>query len=229
MKKMLCSTILLGIVLTGCATAPLTYDYSTYKANMPKSILVLPPINNTPDVKATYGYWTTVDQPVAEAGYYVFPMSIVDKMLKENGVTNGNDAQSIPTTKLREVFGADAALYIKVTEYGTKYQLIQSVTSVAAEAKLVDLRTNQVLWEGKQSIAQPTNNSGGNLIGMLASALIDQISSSLNDSAHTFSNALNYQLFTPYDKSNANSTISSRQSSGLLYGPRSPKYLQERP
>lgn len=48
---------LLGLLsvslLVGCA-APKTVDYSAYKQARPKSILVLPPLNESPDVKATY-------------------------------------------------------------------------------------------------------------------------------------------------------------------------------
>lgn len=143
------STVVL--LFTGCAVAPKnTRDLSTYTAHMPKSILVMPPVNESPDTRATYSYWSTVTVPVAEAGYYVFPISVVDTMFKENGIYNGSDAQTVSTQKLQEIFGADAALYVKVKEYGSKYQVIQTVATVAVEAKLVDLKTGQLLWEGSE-------------------------------------------------------------------------------
>jgi len=78
-KTFLVTTLLLtGLVLTGCASSPaVNKDMTVYKQHMPKSILVLPPVNDSPDVKATYSYWPTVITPVAEAGYYVFPISAV--------------------------------------------------------------------------------------------------------------------------------------------------------
>jgi hypothetical protein len=95
--KKLCVLGLAVTLFTGCATTPKSNrDLSAYHANMPKSILVLPPVNESPDTRATYGYWSTVTLPVAEAGYYVFPISVVDTLFKENGVTNGYDAQQIP-------------------------------------------------------------------------------------------------------------------------------------
>lgn len=215
MKKLL---VLVGmsIAFTGCAVTPQKpRDLATYTAHMPKSILVLPPVNESPDPRATYGYWSTVAVPIAEAGYYVFPMSVVDTMFKENGVTNGFDAQAISAQKLQEIFGADAALYVKVKEYGSKYQVIQTVASVAVEAKLVDLKTGQVLWEGEQHLVQ-SSNSGGNsgLVGMLVGAVVEQIANNLQDRAYDLSSVVSQQLYTPQ---------LSRQS-GLLYGPRSPNF-----
>lgn len=133
-----------ALLFTGCMTSPKnTRDLSVYANNIPKSILVMPPVNESPDTRATTSYWSTVTVPVAEAGYYVFPITVVDTMFKENGIYNGSDAQNISAKKLKEIFGADAALYIKVKEYGSKYQLIQTVATVAVEAKLVDLTTEQ--------------------------------------------------------------------------------------
>ena len=143
-----------SLMLGGCASTMVKpeRDSSVYRSHMPKSILVLPPINDSPDVKATYSYWPTVTVPVAEAGYYVFPIAVVDTMFKENGVTNGFDAQAIAPQKLKEIFGADAALYLKVKEYGSKYQVIQTVATVAVEAKLVDLKTFQRICQSVENI-----------------------------------------------------------------------------
>ena len=110
-------------------------DRATYMAHVPASILVLPPINESPDTRATNSFWATVTPPLAEAGYYVFPVTVVDTMLKENGVTNGFDAQSIPLKKLKEIFGADAAMYLKVKQYGSQYQLMWSFVTDEIELR----------------------------------------------------------------------------------------------
>lgn len=216
--KIIKQLLALGVVttlLTGCAMSPKNNrDLATFAANMPKSILVLPPLNESPDTRATYGYWSTVTLPVAEAGYYVFPIAVVDTMLKENGVFNGFDAQAIDPKKLKEIFGADAALYIKVKEYGSKYQVLQSVASVAVEAKLVDLKTGQLLWEGQEKLQQANDNGG--LLGALVGTLVDQIANHLNDKGYTLSRSVSSQLYTPR----------LAQQKGLLYGPRSPNFVQ---
>lgn len=52
-------------VLGGCV-APKTVDYSAYKQARPKTILVLPPLNTSPDVKASYSLLSQVTFPLAE-------------------------------------------------------------------------------------------------------------------------------------------------------------------
>ena len=76
--------------------------------------------------------------PLAESGYYVLPVALVEETFRQNGLTVPADIHAVPVAKLREIFGADAALYVTVTEYGSKYQVISSVTRVAANARLVD-------------------------------------------------------------------------------------------
>ena len=211
------SLAMMGLLFTGCVATPKsTRDLSSYTAHMPKSILVMPPVNESPDTRAANSYWSTVTVPVAEAGYYVFPITVVDTMFKENGVYNGHDAQSLSPQKLQEIFGADAALYIKVKEYGSKYQVVQTVATVAVEAKLVDLKTGQLLWEGTEKQVLSNNNTNAGLVGMLVGALVDQISNHLNDKAYVLSGTVSQLLYSPR----------LSQQKGLLYGPRSPNFAQ---
>lgn len=210
------STLLLG----GCATMTTQKDMSDYRAHMPRSILILPPINDSLDIKATYAVWSGVTVPVAEAGYYVFPMAVVDQMFKENGVYSGAEAQNIPAKKLQEIFGADAALYIRIKQYGSSYQVIQSVSTVSAEAKLVDLKTGTLLWSGSKSLSQSSNNGDSGLIGALVGAVIDQVSSSMSDRSYPLANQVNMIMYTPTPMS---------PGTGLLYGPRSQLYQQDVP
>src|SRR5437879_7019697 len=74
----------IALILTGCAAQP--YDYTNYRQHPPRSIVVLPPLNESTAVEATYGYLSTVTRPIAEQGYYVFPVAVVDQFLKENGL-----------------------------------------------------------------------------------------------------------------------------------------------
>lgn len=168
--------------LTACATPPKPYDYTALKAAKPASLLVLPPVNDTPDVDATYGVLSSLTLPLAEAGYYVMPVTLVDETLRTNGVISPVDAHNIDPTKLRAIFGADAALYVTVKRYGSVYKVLSSETAVEVEAKLIDLRTGTPLWDGKAfaTTAEQSNNQGG-AIAMLVKALVDQIAANLTD------------------------------------------------
>lgn len=216
MKKFSLFTSMILSLLSSYAVANQVEDRATYMANVPASILVLPPINESPDTRATNSFWSTVTPPLAEAGYYVFPVTVVDTMLKENGVSNGFDAQSIPLKKLKEIFGADAVMYLKVKQYGSKYQLIDSVVTVEAEAKLVDLNTGALLWEGRNKQRQSSGDNNNSLTGMLVSALVNQVSNQMSDAGYDVSKSVSSNLFY----------VNQKKNTGLLYGPRSAKAVQ---
>jgi len=89
-----------------------------------------------------------VTKPLSEAGYYVMPVAMVSEAFKENGLTQPTDMHAIAPAKLRQIFGADAALYITVTKFGVSYTVVNSETAVQVQGKLVDLKTGTTLWLG---------------------------------------------------------------------------------
>lgn len=206
---------LAALLLGGCA-APAKYDYSAFKESRPASILVLPPLNSSPDIKATYSMLAQTTWPLAESGYYVLPVTLVDETFRQNGLQTPADIHELPAAKLREIFGADTALYIHVKQYGTSYMVVSSETRVTAEAKLIDLRNGRTLWTGSAtaSSAEGDNNSGG-LIGMLVKAVINQIADSLSSRAHGIAGITAFRL------------LAAGRPNGILYGPRSPMYMKD--
>jgi hypothetical protein len=183
----------LALGATGCATTP-PPDYSAYRSHMPRSILVLPPTNDSVEVNASYVYLSTITLPLAEAGYYVFPVAIVDNYMKENGLPTPHEMNTVPLAKLRKVFGADAVLYIHIEEWGQKYQVISSTTIVKAQAKLVDARTGKILWEGTAQAAQSSGDGGGGLIGKMVAAVVDQVVHTATDRVHPLSRMANHGM-----------------------------------
>ncbi len=207
-------TTLAFLLLGGCASKAPPYDYSAFMNAKPTTLLVMPPLNNSPDVKATPGVWANTTLPLAEAGYYVLPVTLVDETFKQNGVNTANDAHDIPYPKLREFFGADAAVYLKVTSYGTSYQVIASETRVEVEARIVDLRSGTLLWQGKAfatSAEQSQQNQGG-LIGLLLLAVIQQVVGTATDAAYNYAAIANLRM------------LGVPRFNGVLPGPRSPLY-----
>ena len=213
LAKTCCIAVLAAILFTGCATQRQPYDYTTFRQSRPASILVLPPLNNSPDVGATYSMLSQVTLPLAESGYYVFPVSRVDETFHQNGLHNPAEMHDVPPLKLREIFGADSALYITISQYGTSYSVVSSESRVTAEARLVDLRSEQVLWSGTAtaSSAEGRNNSGG-LVSLLVQAVVSQIVESATNRSHPIAGITSYRL------------LAAGMPNGMLYGPRSPKY-----
>ena len=173
-------------LLGGCAPTK-SVDYSAFKQAKPRSILVLLPLNESPDVKATYSMLSQVTFPLAEAGYYVVPVALADETFRQNGLTSAGDVHQVSPAKLREIYGADAALYVMVSDYGTRYMVISSATIVTASAKLVDPRSGTTLWTGSATASSEEGNGGNNggLVGMLITAAVKQIiNSSVEDAGY---------------------------------------------
>lgn len=203
-------------LMIGCASKP-TYDYTELKAANPTSILVLPPTNNSTDTNATNAVLAQLTRPLAEAGYYVVPVGLMDAMFKENGIYGPDEAQNISLEKLRSVFDADAALYTEITEYGSSYQVIGSTTAVALSARLVDLRSGTTLWAGggRASSAEQGNYGSGGIAGLLVQAVVEQVVSDVSDSAYIYAGTASRRMVSP-------------DEGGLLPGPRAPDHGQAR-
>ena len=203
------------VVVAGCATAP-PYDYTAFIQAKPASLLVLPPLNDSPDVKATPGVWAHATRPLAEAGYYVLPITLVDETFRQNGLDTAADIQAVPPQKLRDFFGADAALYMRVKQYGTSYVVVTSDTRVEVEGRIVDLRSGQLLWQGRaaaSSAEQQQQNQGG-LIGLLVIALVKQVVGTATDAAFSYASMADQRL------------LGAPRPNGVLPGPRSPLHGQ---
>lgn len=209
------SAVVIGMLLvTACATKP-PFDYTAFKESRPRSILVLPPLNNTPEVQASNTVLAYATHPLAEAGYYVMPVTLVGETFKENGMTQPAEMHATSADKLRQIFGADAALYINIKNYGTTYQVIDSASIVTAEAKLVDLKTGKQLWTGTATASSKegeNNQNAGGLVGLLITAVIKQIVATTFDQSHRIAGITTERL------------LSAGQPNGILYGPRNPKF-----
>lgn len=207
----LCAAVLVIALLGGCATKVPPHDYSAFQKAKPATLLVMPPVNESPDIKATPGVWAQATRPLAEAGYYVLPATLVDETFRQNGVNSANEAHDIPYSKLRDFFGADAAVYIRVKKYGTSYAVVVSDTRVEVEARILDLRSGALLWEGKAvaSSSEQQQQQGG-LPGLLLAALVHQIIGTATDAAFNYAGIADVRL------------LGAPRYNGVIPGPRSP-------
>jgi hypothetical protein len=193
---------LLALTMAGCQSPK---DYTEYRRHYPKSILVLPPLNNSTEIVGGYSVLSATTRPIAEMGYYVFPVVVVDQFMKANGLPGPGEMHEAPLDKLREIFGADAVLYLTVERYGTKYQILASATTVRIKARLVDARTGVCLWE---NLSESQANETG-----LVEAVVSQVLSKFSDKAHDVAVTSSNQLV--------------RGPGGLLHGPRHRDYAKD--
>lgn len=195
------------VLLTGCATTE-PYNYDALLAAKPRSILVMPPLNESLEVNASYIDLSTLSRPLAEKGYYVFPVAVIESFMKENGLPTPDEMNQVPLDKLHENTGADAVLYIRISDWGQKYSVLDSSTVVVSHVKLVDARTGALLWDADASAVQSGNSSGG-LLEALVAAAITQIIGDMTD-------------MTPAVARLANAQAINNPQRGLLNGPYAP-------
>lgn len=200
--------------LTGCASTPA--PQSTAKARIrtqPNSIVVLPPLNHSPEVQASISVLAQATAPLAEAGYYVIPVTLMTETFRQNGLEVPQDIHAISPKKLRSIFGADAALYIEVIDYGARYKVLSSETTVKVKGRLVDLRSGSRLWEGEgRSSNEVSPTSSRDLAAQLVAALVTQVVSSVTDASHSVAATATNRMLSP------------QSAYGMAYGPRSPLY-----
>lgn len=162
----------------------------------PRSILVLPPLDETLETNAIYGAYSSVTIPLAESGYYVFPVALVNAIMLQNGLPTPYEMHSVPLSKLVEIFDPDAVLYLTVTDWGTSYQVLNSATTISMTGRLVDADTGALLWEGDETLQQNSNSGGGGLAGMLVGALVNQVTTSISDPSRDIARSANWNLLT---------------------------------
>lgn len=212
MKKLMTISTLLGcLVLTACSSK--SYDYTAFKESKPRSILVMMPTDVTNEVKAAPAVLAQSVPPLAEAGYYVFPVALVNETFKQNGLTQAQEIQNVKAAKLQEIFNADAGLYLNVKEYGVNYQVFDSVTKVSVEGKLIDLRNGKTLWEGETTVQDDGSRlNSGNLLVDLVSVAVKQIANQVSDNGYNVAGLADATL------------LQTGKDKGLLYGPYHPNY-----
>jgi hypothetical protein len=193
-------------LLTGCQATPTPYDYSALENSRPRSILVIPPVNNSVEVNAPYIFLSTISRPLAEKGYYVFPVAVIDRFLKENGLPTPIEMNGIPLDKIAEHIGADAVLYVAIEDWGQKYKLVNSTTVVHSTLRLVDVKTGVLLWRATVRGELSSDDAGAGLLGAIVNAIVTQIAGSITDNTPGLSSVSNHRQV-------------NNRIHGLLHGP----------
>jgi hypothetical protein len=161
MTRLLYSIVLLSL-LSGCIATQLK-NYDKFNAASPNSILIVPVVNNSVEVTAPDYFLSTITIPLAEQGYYVFPVNLVKRMLEDDGLSDASLVHGASVEKLSNLFGADAVLYVIINQWDAKYMVLSTQVTVALAYVIKDGKTGETLWEHQQNMVYvPQNNSSGN-------------------------------------------------------------------
>lgn len=163
---------LLGMVLAGCASAQATKDLSAFKTAAPRSILVVPAINISLNVDAPSYLLTTLTEPLAEKGFYVFPVNTVKFVLEQEGYYEAEQVHRQPPEALAKLFGADAILYVTIKHWDVAGLIVTGTATVELEYRMVG-KDGTEIWKADEWRQQDVQSNL--LINFLASTLKDPI------------------------------------------------------
>ncbi len=162
-------------VALGCAsTAPIPGDpsleeqddpYAEFRAAEIRSILIVPALNNSVQIDAPDYFLSTIAMPVAERGYYVFPVNMVKRIMEDEGLSDAGLVHASDPRMLADLFGADAILYVTLDRWDAKYIVLSTTVTVEFVYTLKDGESGQTLWEEREIFAYtPQSQSSGNAL-----------------------------------------------------------------
>jgi hypothetical protein len=179
MKLSYLSVFVVAIALWGCNPTITKQDFAPkmYEQH-PVSILVLPPQNKSTAADAKEYYTTTIAEPLTNSGYYVYPVEVVNDVLKQEGLYDTETMLNVPPQKFKEFFGADAVMYVTILEWDTHYMVIAGSVSVRIACVLKSTTSGDILWFYDDVINLDTSGDSGGaggLAGLLAKAVTTAI------------------------------------------------------
>lgn len=165
--KNLVLAVCLIVLVSGCARAP-KKDYTKFNSTSPHSLLVIPVVNRSVNVDAPNYFLSTIAIPVAEQGYYVFPVNMVKRVLEDDGLSDADLVHNAPTEKLASLFGADAVLYITIKRWDARYMVLSTTITVNIDYMIKDGKTGETLWQDSRIVQYtPQGGSSGNILADL--------------------------------------------------------------
>ncbi|MFL5312212.1 MAG: GNA1162 family protein [Myxococcales bacterium] len=162
---------LIAALAAACAQ-PAKKDYSKLVSSNPRGLLVVPVVNKSVDVDAADYFLSTLSVPLAERGYYVFPVNLVKRMLEDDGLSDAALVHGTDPARLCALFGADAVLFVTIEQWTAKYMLLTTQVTVEFDYVLKDGRTGEELWRDHQTGVYASDSGGGGLAGAIAAAIV---------------------------------------------------------
>ncbi|WP_027369185.1 GNA1162 family protein [Desulfocurvibacter africanus] len=199
-------------ILGGCARQatkaelfPLMYEQK------PRSIVILPPINESTAADAPTYYSTTVQEPLVYTGFYVLPYEISTDILHNEGITDGEQLYDMPLNMFKEYFGADAVLFTRIKKWDTAYLVIASTLTVEVECELKSSISGEKLWNysGTVVIDLSGGSYGGDPLSLIVKVVATAVSTAVAD-------------YVPYARQANYMALSA-----MPYGPYHPKYEKD--
>jgi hypothetical protein len=154
-KMTLRSLLLMGMALClGCAAGAPNTVTPDYKDRAPRSVAVLPVLNETVSLKAPQIFRPLLLNKLSMKGYETPSLSAIDGRLGEKDIREAGQVNSMTPQELGKLLGVDALLYAYVTEFNTTYLVAYASMTVGARFELKDTKTGEKLWDSEHQVKE---------------------------------------------------------------------------
>jgi len=172
MRYLLTLALVFPLFLSACVPPTMSKKeaYPGMYDKKPVALLVLSPVNQSTAAEAKDYFLTTIAIPLAEKGYYVFPIDVVNDIMRMDGLPDTELLINSHPRPFKDRFGADAVLYIVINQWDTNYYVVGGNVTVGIGYTLKDTVTGDVLWSYSQT--QVIDTSGGNQGGGIAGLVV---------------------------------------------------------
>ena len=169
-------------MFASCTTKKYTRGqlYPKMYEEKPVTLLVMPPINNSNNVEAKDLLYTSISQPLAEAGYYVISPHLAMEIFKSESAYDAENFIDQNVGAFGRVFGADAVVFSVIDEWKKKGFGIETKISYIVKST----RTNEVIFDRTCDLyldLSDNNYYGGGLVGSLANVAVSAINTAVTD------------------------------------------------
>lgn len=194
MKRLLSFMILASFVSSCGVQKDVTRatQYARMYEEKPISLLVMPPINNTTNVEAKDLLYTSINKPLAEAGYYVISPLLAMDVLKAESAYDAELFVEAPLTTFQKYFGVDAVVFSEINAWTKKGMGVQ--TSIRYFIK--SAHTGEIIFDRSCDLYLDlsVNSGGSGPFAALANLAMSAINTAVTDHIVAARKA-NYYIF----------------------------------
>ena len=166
----------LSLIFVGCANFGEIEDpLATYHESQPRSILIVPILNNSVEVLAGDLAVTTLPKLLSDQGYYVFPVHTVKALFQSEGLYEPAEIHQQPSEVIAELFSADSILYITIHTWTAQYIVLNTTTTIDLEYRMTNAQGEQIFHK-RQKLSYSPESSTNEEASLIESLLFSAIS-----------------------------------------------------
>ncbi|MBQ0051637.1 MAG: DUF799 family lipoprotein [Treponema sp.] len=184
MKKSVFATLAVlfaSFMFASCLTTKKADTFAGLYSEKPEVFLIMPPVNNSTNVEAKDYFYTTMNVPLAEAGYYVLPSAAVYATLQRESAYDAERFVEGDLKKFRQMFGADVAVFTVINSW--EKALIGSAIVIEIEYIFRSTKSNETIFKRNATITCDTSTGlqGESFFGSLVVGILDAVKTAVSE------------------------------------------------